>query len=150
MDVTFFKNQPFYPKANIKGEILKEYQLWGTSHSTPEPEPDSTPNQAHIPSSITEPEPAIQKPSPNTPEPIIQKSNSNTQPIQETTGEDLIVYYSRRMKTQQEVENDDTFPKQNQDLEPDPAPEKHTGNTLIDSISSDFSNDLDQPIAVRE
>lgn len=31
MNVTFFDHQPYYPKAKIQGENMREYQLWDTA-----------------------------------------------------------------------------------------------------------------------
>ena len=31
MDVTFFEHQSYYPKSEIQGKIMREYQLWDIS-----------------------------------------------------------------------------------------------------------------------
>jgi hypothetical protein len=35
MDVTFFEHQAYYPKSDIQGENMQEYQNWGINSDIP-------------------------------------------------------------------------------------------------------------------
>ena len=56
MDVTFFKNQPFYPKTAIQGEnwSTDEFQFWETEISTTSPLSSSLPPQTDSTLSVPE------------------------------------------------------------------------------------------------
>ncbi|RVW60619.1 Copia protein [Vitis vinifera] len=95
MDVTFFENQPFYPKTAIQGEnwSTDEFQFWETKISTTSPLSSSLPPQTDTTLSVPEnnsldekPEKPPQKePKDNTPPEQNQEldqdpSNPNSQP----------------------------------------------------------------------
>ena len=98
IDVTFFEDQPYYPKAHIQGEKLIESWLWETepvpNHEPVPPIPD------HEPEPIPGHEPV---------QPVLHEPETEPSPETVREGKDLIVY-SRRPKIQKAVENQ-AFPK---------------------------------------
>ena len=123
MDVTFFEQQPYYSKPAIQGEnITKEYQLWdntsseiptisttldsSTFHQSPRPLTINCDSLPHIEPSTPLPNDLIEPstPFPSTPQITPAKNNE-------------IRVYSRRNKTQGEIENR-THPEQVQESKP--------------------------------
>ncbi|PON91730.1 hypothetical protein TorRG33x02_125610 [Trema orientale] len=116
IDVTFFENQPYYPKTHIQGEKynIKEYDFWTNRDSQfflnrPQPTPSyphlpqSTPSNPHLPQSTPsnslQPESAI--PTSLQTKPAIPSHNAkSTLP----TNYELRVY-SRRKKSQEDIEH---------------------------------------------
>ncbi|RVW39094.1 Retrovirus-related Pol polyprotein from transposon RE1 [Vitis vinifera] len=144
MDVTFFENQPFYPKTAIQGEnwSTDEFQFWETEISTTSPLSSSLPPQTDTTLSIPE-------------------NNSLDVPsvtLELTTqgSKEVIVYFRKNLKEKpekppQKEPEDSTPPEQNQELDQDPSnPNSQPGNTIYDLNSSNDLDDLDQPIALRK
>ncbi|RVW97655.1 Retrovirus-related Pol polyprotein from transposon TNT 1-94 [Vitis vinifera] len=144
MDVTFFENQPFYPKTAIQGEnwSTDEFQCWETEISTTSPLSSSLPPQTDT--TLSDPE-----------------NNSLDVPsvtLELTTqgSKEVIVYFRRNLKEKpekppQKEPEDSTPPEQNQELDQDPSnPNSQLGNTIYDLNSSNDLDDLDQPIALRK
>lgn len=48
MDVTFFENQPYFPKTTTQGENSNEYHFWESSHTSPDVTPVVTLEQNSI------------------------------------------------------------------------------------------------------
>ncbi|RVW64351.1 Retrovirus-related Pol polyprotein from transposon TNT 1-94 [Vitis vinifera] len=144
MDVTFFENQPFYPKTAIQGEnwSTDEFQLWETEISTTSPLSSSLPPQTNTTLSVPENN-SLDVPS-VTPESTTQGSK------------EVIVYSRKNLKEKpekppQKEPKDNTPPEQNQELDQDPSnPNSQPGNTIYDLNSSNDLDDLDQPIALRK
>lgn len=137
MDVTFFENQPYYPKVAIQGErtqIEQESQLWPIA----EIEMDTVETL-------------------ETASPIIEHTSETheTEPSNPSTQADkpLLVYSRRRQKPQTEPEAC-TFPKQSESSSQIPElPEIHQGNTIPNpefNIPNTEFSDLDMPIAIRK
>lgn len=147
MDVTFFENQSFYPQTNIQGESHVEY--WFLSY----------PDQSNFPSIPSAP--SIQ-PSDSSPSVLpVQSPNDIPIPISEFTQptpdpapkqKELLVY-SRKQKSHKETEFCPSS-RHCQESAPGVQPaETHTGNVTPISQEievSDYSNDLDLPIALRK
>ncbi|RVW71223.1 Retrovirus-related Pol polyprotein from transposon TNT 1-94 [Vitis vinifera] len=144
MDVTFFENQPFYPKTAIQGEnwSTDEFQFWETEISTTSPLSSSLPPQTDTTLSVPE-------------------NNSfdvpSVTPESTTQGSKEVIVYSRKIlkekpeKPPQKEPEDSTPPEQNQELDQDPSnPIAQPGNTIYDLNSSNDLDDLDQPIALRK
>ncbi|RVW52517.1 Retrovirus-related Pol polyprotein from transposon TNT 1-94 [Vitis vinifera] len=144
MDVTFFENQPFYPKTAIQGEnwSTDEFQFWETEISTTSPLSSSLPPQTDTTLSVP-------------------KNNSfdvpSVTPESTTQGSKEVIVYSRKIlkekpeKPPQKEPEDSTPPEQNQELDQDPSnPIAQPGNTIYDLNSSNDLDDLDQPIALRK
>lgn len=139
MDVTFFENQPFYPKTPIQGEnsITQEYQFWEKQNS------ESNPSLGPI---ITEPIPEYVP----TVEPI-PDSVQNTQPVISlvptlSANDKELRVYTRRQKSREEMELR-TLPEQLRESDPSSInSDLSPGNTIPETPS----NDLDIPIAVRK
>ncbi|KAL6311476.1 hypothetical protein AAG906_012064 [Vitis piasezkii] len=143
MDVTFFENQPFYPKTAIQGEnwSTDEFQFWETEISTT-PLSSSLPPQTDTTLSVPENN-SLDVPS-VTPESTTQGSK------------EVIVYSRKNLKEKpekppQKEPEDSTPPEQNQELDQDPSnPNSQPSNTIYDLNSSNDLDDLDQPIALRK
>ncbi|KAJ4703138.1 Retrovirus-related Pol polyprotein from transposon TNT 1-94 [Melia azedarach] len=138
MDVSFFEQQPYYPKSDIQGEnFTHEYQLWDietleTSFSNHSPMSSIEIPQYEIPLSEpqTEPQPSQQ-----------------TIPTHSVDASELRVY-TRRNKTQER--RDLQSPEHNH--ESDPTIESHEsslGNPESAPIEVP-NNDLHLPIALRK
>ena len=140
MDVTFFEEQPFYPKTDVQGENqTQEHLFW----SFPESNPSSLPMSTINPPAPTANPPIISHVPFSSPDPI-------PSPIQETDQEKEILVYSRRPKTQKEKESCTTS-QQCQEINLSSQPSApHTGNSQTDLVHFDEANDLDQPIALRK
>ncbi|WKA06926.1 hypothetical protein VitviT2T_024803 [Vitis vinifera] len=144
MDVTFFENQPFYPKTAIQGDnwSTDEFQFWETEISTTSPLSSSLPPQTDTTLSV---------PENNSLDVPFVTPESTTQGSKE-----VIVYSRKNLKEkpekppQKEPENS-TPPEQNQELDQDPSnPNSQPGNIIYDLNSSNDLDDLDQPIALRK
>ena len=106
MDVTFFENQPFYPKTAIQGEnwSTDEFQFWETEISTTSPLSSSLPPQTDTTLSVPENN-SLDVPS--------------VTPESTTQGSKEVIVYSRKIlkekpeKPPQKEPEDSTSPEQN-------------------------------------
>ena len=136
MNVTFFEDQPFYPKTNVQGENrLEEHQFW---------------------SYLDVPAPVLSVPSSSMPSPVLSSPSCVPSPmpspvpmsIQEKPKE--ILAYSRRQKVQKEAE-DRVLSQQCQEANLSSSPpENHTSNDPHNSVCLEVVNNLDQPITLRK
>ncbi|RVW29169.1 hypothetical protein CK203_098499 [Vitis vinifera] len=114
MDVTFFENQPFYPKTAIQGEnwSTDEFQFWETEISTTSPLSSSLPPQTDTTLSVPENN---------------SLDVSSVTPESTTQGSKEVIVYSRKNlkekpeKPPQKEPKDNTPPEQNQELDQDPS-----------------------------
>ena len=105
MDVTLFEHQSYYPKSDIQGENLREYQLWETVQTTElvpvqpiEPLFDPTPQSPNqLPQPTTHEQ--IESPSLSTPSSSPQTSVSPHPATQE------LRVYTRRKKPGERTEH---------------------------------------------
>ena len=144
MDVTFFENQPYYPKYDIQGEhTTQEYQFWETKITSSNIQTlESHIPQYHIPHSLSLP---ITESLDTTVEPP-RTSSIHSQPIKNS---EFIVY--SRKKTQEEIKQR-TLPEQVHQAEPNSNPsEISPGNTNFNHVHNELKNDdLNLPIVKRK
>lgn len=170
MDVTFFENQPYYPKVGIQGEQPNTYQtenseyqlldleiteptqtLLDQNHNTqtPEPVPKPAERTAETETELTaetETEPAAeieQDAAAVMTEPAVEPE----QDVVKAQKGDLKVYKRKRRK----VVESSTTPKQIHESNQAPRNEVPTGNTLPSPEPVDIiTADIDIPIAKRK
>ena len=96
MDVTFFENQPFYPKTDIQGETprTQEYQFWVAENTAKYPT---------LPLSTSTPNTPKTSQSESLPKPIQPENTRSQSPTQLVNHKEFRVY-SRRQK-QENVEH---------------------------------------------
>ena len=148
MDVTFFENQPYYPKSDIQGEhTTQEYQFWEIESSSriesPIPIPES--QISHSPSIpiIGFLDTTVESP---------DASSHNIQP-QPAKNSEFIVYSRRKKKKTQEEIEERTHPEQVHEAEPNSnSSEIPQGNKDSDTaVHNELqNNDINLPIAKRK
>ena len=179
MDVTFFENQPFYPKTKIQGERIDEFQFWKMEDTATLEKEQHSANQNYEPNLFPTniPETAPETDSTNIPAPKTAPTAPETAPKTAPTEPETttsapqtaaseptnhppaqvvkpLLTYSKRKKTRKEAELL-TLPQQSQDSNRIPEPrETHQGNILSDPTNSEDSSqeffDLNLPIAMRK
>ena len=133
MDVTFFENEPFYPKTSIQGEnwSTDQFQFWV-------PENPTIPLSSSLPSQTAD---TLPVPVPETTTfPIPENNSSEVPPAmpKSTTqsSKEVMVYSRNRLKRKpekppQKKQEDNTPAEQNQELDQDPSdPNSQPGNNL--------------------
>ncbi|XP_042971975.1 uncharacterized protein LOC122304021 [Carya illinoinensis] len=122
MDVTFFEQQPYFPKSDIQGEtnFIQEYQLWDieeSPHFSPNSDqPCPSLNHESIPPQNLFLESPYFLESP--PQDQTNNPPQNLDTIQSTKNDELITY-SRRRKNQKEMEQEASL-EQTQESDPSP------------------------------
>ncbi|KAL5566604.1 hypothetical protein UlMin_029768 [Ulmus minor] len=148
MDVTFFENQPYYPKFDIQGEhTTQEYQFWEIESSSiiESPIPILEPQISHSPSIpiIGFLDTTVESP---------DTSSHNIQP-QPAKNSEFIVYSRRKKKKNQEEIEERTHPEQVHEVEPNSnSSEIPQGNKDSDtSVHNELqNNNINLPIAKRK
>ena len=157
MDVTFFEEQPFYPKTDVQGEnCIEEHLFWSYPNFSSPPSqlvPTTSPPDHLVPidSSPSHPVPTTNPPShlvpTDSPSSPVHSPRSPPSPIQETAQGKTkeILVDSRRQKTQKEIE-DHTLSQQCQDTDLGSQPlVTHAGSAPPNLVPFNLFNDLDQP-----
>ncbi|KAI5414337.1 hypothetical protein KIW84_040007 [Lathyrus oleraceus] len=149
MDVTFFENQPYYPKVGIQGEKiypievvesqLLELELTEPKLTAEASKPTPEPNE-----NATETAEPTHGPEETTLENVEEIAVETTAPTTETAPENYVRVYSRKSK--KGIESC-TAPRQNQETSKTLENDVPSGNTAPNSVNVD---DINIPIALRK
>jgi len=149
MDVTFFEHQAYYPKSDLYGATMREYQNWDiqSDHVINSGDNQQSLVQSHL-SPYTTP-PALTQSIPAPPASIQSPDQIHPTPKQITNHE--LLTYSRRKKLGKEIEH--TIPlTHDQDSEPSPdsAPIYSGMETSDCENTASVIDDSNIPIALRK
>ncbi|KAI5401066.1 hypothetical protein KIW84_065776 [Lathyrus oleraceus] len=149
MDVTFFENQPYYPKVGIQGENiypievvesqLLELELTEPKLTAEASKPTPEPNE-----NATETVEPTHGPEETTLENVEEIAVETTAPTTETAPENNVKVYSRKSK--KGIESC-TAPRQNQETSKTLENDVPSGNTAPNSVNVD---NINIPIALRK